>query len=595
MLPDADRQRGGVAMTTDGASGSYDVHEVRSPRLAGVALRAFTRVAESPGAGPLLRAQMRKQLGLDRLLAASAAGCVPARAPFGSYPGSGDPGLAIDDRLAAAGRAAERVGSAAPSTTVADFARAYREGEVTPLDVARSVLAQTAASEAGERPLRLFISQDAGDLLAQAEASAARHAAGRPLSVLDGVPVAVKDEVDQTPYPTTVGTRYLGVAPAAADGTTVARLRAAGALLIGKANMHELGLGVTGINPHHGAARNPYDDGHVTGGSSSGPAAAVAAGLCPVALGADGGGSIRIPAALCGVVGLKPTIGRISEHGAAPLCWSVAHLGPIGLTARDTAAAYAILAGVDPADPATAAQPPPTLASFGRADLRGVRLGVFRPWFEHADDAVVAACEEALAVLREAGVEVVEVALRDLELVRLAHLVIIASEMATARLGDDRAHRGELGFDTRLNFALARDLTATQYVHARRLRDRVTSALDAVLDLVDGLAVPATACTAPPIRADALASGESDLATLDRLMRFAPLANLTGHPAIAFPVGYDAAALPIGLQVIGRAWREDLLLELAHHVELRTPRRPPVRHYPVLPATSSTVVPEATS
>ena len=147
-------------------------------------------------------------------------------------------------------------------------------------------------------------------------AATARIRAGSPLSIFDGVPVAIKDEVDQTPYPTTVGTTFLGRAPAAQDATAVARLRAAGALLIGKANMHEIGINPNGCNAHYGPARNPYDPTRDSGGSSSGPAVAVAAGLCPVSLGADGGGSIRIPASLCGLVGLKPTFGRVSEFGA---------------------------------------------------------------------------------------------------------------------------------------------------------------------------------------------------------------------------------------------------------------------------------------
>jgi Asp-tRNA(Asn)/Glu-tRNA(Gln) amidotransferase A subunit family amidase len=157
------------------------------------------------------------------------------------------------------------------------------------------------------------------------------------LGPLDGVPIAVKDELDQVPYATTAGTRFLGREPASSDATVVARLRSAGALLVGKTNMHEVGLGITGVNPHHGTSRNPYDPARITGGSSSGSAAAVAAGLCPIAVSADAGGSIRIPAALCGVVGLKPTFGRMSERGAAALCWSLAHIGVIGASSADVA------------------------------------------------------------------------------------------------------------------------------------------------------------------------------------------------------------------------------------------------------------------
>ncbi len=233
-----------------------------------------------------------------------------------------------------------------------------------------------------------------------------RIRSGHPLSLLDGVPVAVKDEIDMKPYPTTVGTRFLGAAPAAEDSTVVARLRAAGALLVGKANMHEIGINPNGANAHYGMVRNPYDVRCDPGGSSSGSSAAVAAGLVPVAIGADGGGSIRIPAALCGIVGLKSTFGRVSEFGAAPLCWSVAHLGPLTASVEDAALTYGLVAGPDPSDPNTLVQPPVTLAGWNRTDLHGVRLGVYRDWFEHAAPEVVQTCKAMLETVKSAGAEI---------------------------------------------------------------------------------------------------------------------------------------------------------------------------------------------
>ena len=301
----------------------YDLRSLDLPKLTGTALRAFAAALDSPLTRPILIPTLLKQGGFDRFKAARLEepptfyplvhAAVPAAAPL--PPAELEPAL----------------GSHVPGVvfrTVRDYARAYRDGTITPEEVARRVLDAIAASDAGERPLRAFIASDREDVLGQARAAAARIRAGRPLSLLDGVPVAVKDEVDQTPYPTTVGTTFLGRGPCAEDATSVARLRVAGALLIGKANMHEIGINPNGANAHYGPARNPYDPARDSGGSSSGPAVAVAAGLCPVSLGADGGGSIRIPASLCGMVGLKPTFGRISEHGAAPLDWSVAHLGP---------------------------------------------------------------------------------------------------------------------------------------------------------------------------------------------------------------------------------------------------------------------------
>jgi Asp-tRNA(Asn)/Glu-tRNA(Gln) amidotransferase A subunit family amidase len=268
--------------------------------------------------------------------------------------------------------------------SVFDFANAYRNGATTPEEVAKKVLESIEASDAGDKPLKAFIVVDRNDVMRQAHASTQRIKAGKALSIFDGVPVAIKDEMDMPPYPTTVGTAFLGKTPASEDATVVARLRNAGALLVGKANMHEIGINVTGLNPHHGTTRNPYHTGHFTGGSSSGPATAVAAGLTPVAIGADGGGSIRIPASFCGLVGLKATFGRISEHGAFPLCWSVAHIGPLAGSAADAALTYAVIAGPDPKDPTSLHQPLPSLKGWDDLNLKGLKLGVYRDWFRHA-------------------------------------------------------------------------------------------------------------------------------------------------------------------------------------------------------------------
>ncbi|MFN7146975.1 MAG: amidase, partial [Myxococcota bacterium] len=285
------------------------------------------------------------------------------------------------------------------------------------------------------------------------------------------------------------------------------------------------------------------------------------------------GGSIRIPSALCGLVGLKATYGRVSEHGAAPLCWSVAHVGPMGAHAVDVAAVYALIAGPDAHDPGTLAQPPVRLPG-PRTRLDGLRVGVLDRWFEDAEPAVVEACRRLLDAL---GVTLVRIDLPDPDLVRLAHLVVIVGEMAAsqlphaARLADGAAY----GPDTALNFSLARGLTASDYTHALRLRAALAEGWRTVFAEVDLVATPTTACTAPPIRPDAL-GGESDIATLDRIMRYAHAPNLFGFPAVSIPAGQDSAGLPIGLQLIGRPWSEDTLLGMAlraaAHVERRAPK-----------------------
>ncbi|MCA9718661.1 MAG: amidase, partial [Myxococcales bacterium] len=318
-----------------------------------------------------------------------------------------------------------------------------------------------------------------------------------------------------------------------------------------------------------------------------GSAAAVAAGLCPMALGADGGGSIRIPAALCGVVGLKPTWSRVSTRGAFELAWSVGHLGPLGATVRDCALLYAAVAGPDPKDRFSTGQPAPRDVRpwLEADDLRGLRIGVYRPYFDDAEPDLVRACERALTWLEDAGASVREITIAHLERARVAHMITIASEMATAVEPYRAAHGRAFGLDVRINLAVARSFSATDYVKAQRVRTRVIkhwSRLLAPDDGVDLIASPTTGCAATPIREDALTRGESDLETLGRIMRFAAPANLTGFPAISAPVGYDFRGLPIGLQLVARPWEENLLFKTASILERSTARRRPARHHDLL-------------
>lgn len=551
---------------------TYQPLPVNVPRVTGLPLRMLVWLAESAIGGPV-RTQLVRNAGVEKLREAIIDE-VPTLWPVLPVPTTepaAQPSLAQLSCLRT---------ELTQFETIADFAEAYRSRRTTPTEVAKRVLASTQTSEALSPPMRVFIAQDASDVLAQAEASTRRFESGQSLGPLDGVPIAIKDEVDQAPYPTTAG-RGLPFPAAQRDGTVVARLRAAGALLIGKANMTEIGIGVTGINVHHGTPRNPFDPARITGGSSSGPAAAVASGLCPAALGADGGGSIRTPAAMCGVVGLKPTFGRISEHGAAPLCWSVAHLGPLATCVRDAAVLYACMAGPDEHDPMTQQQPPPRWDAID-SDLKGVRIGVFRPWFEHADEEIVRTCLATIEELCAAGAELVEVSLEDLDLVHLAHLVTIGSEMTASQRSHLAEHLHSYAPDVRLLFALVNTLRGVDYVVAQRIRRRACQQMEKLFSRVDLLATPATATTATPVPNDALQTGESNLPLLDRIMRFVTLANLTGYPAISFPAGYSSEGMPINLQLMGRAWEEHVLLRAAFSAEQSRRRRVPRIHYQLL-------------
>jgi Asp-tRNA(Asn)/Glu-tRNA(Gln) amidotransferase A subunit family amidase len=282
-------------------------------------------------------------------------------------------------------------------------------------------------------------------------------------------------------------------------------------------------------------------------------------------------------------VGLKATWGRVSEHHVYPLCWNVGHVGPIGATVRDVAAAYALIAGADPADPATHAQPPVELQALERADLTGVRLGLHRAYFEDADPAVVRRCEEALRACVERGATLVEIPGPDLNTVLWSHAVIILTEMATSLLPHIEQGSRRFGLDVRTNLAIGRYFSSTDYVHALRHRHLLTRRLLAQMQDVDALVTPTTATTAPEMPEAALPHGESNLQMTDGLMRFARVANLTGFPALAVPAGYDAAGLPVSLQFMGRPWEEGLLLRLGLAVEAAVERRAPPHRARLLP------------
>jgi Asp-tRNA(Asn)/Glu-tRNA(Gln) amidotransferase A subunit family amidase len=556
----------------------YDLKSVKLPYLSGALLRLFVGLVEGPLKGLILPGLM-KSGGLS-WLREQKYDEAPTTNPI-RFTGS----LANKSGFVPSHEWPSKPAPAAPGfhfASVQDYAKAYRDGSLTPEDVAMKVLDAIEDSNASNPPLRAIIAVDREIVLEQARQAAARIKAHRSISVFDGVPVAVKDEIDMLPYPTTVGTRFLGRGPVSQDATVVARLRTAGALLIGKANMHEIGIGVTGLNPNTGTTRNPYDPNHFTGGSSSGPATAVAAGLCPVAVGADGGGSIRIPSSFCGVVGLKATFGRVSEFGAYPLCWSVAHVGPLATTATDAALAYAVMAGPDLNDPNSLHQPEPTLKNWDKLNMRGLKLGVFWPWFRHASDEVVSACESLLHQFEKMGASIHAVYIPDLEAGRVAHLFTIAGEMMQSLSDTYPEHHKEHGLDVRINLALAKAFMATDYVQAQRVRTRLIHNFEHAIQNVDMIITPSTGLVAPAIPADALPDGNSDLTTLLEILRFATPANMTGLPAISFPAGYNSAGLPIGMQAIGHHWQEASLLGLALVAEQIVERRQPKVHYDLL-------------
>ncbi|KAK7247617.1 hypothetical protein RIF29_42503 [Crotalaria pallida] len=451
--------------------------------------------------------------------------------------------------------------------TIMDYHRAYSSGDITPTMVAERFIA--AVAESSKHPLQMgfFIDYNASDILRRANESTKRYQEGEPLSVLDGVPIAIKDEIDCLPYPTTGGTKWLHKKrPCTDDACCVKRLRLCGAILVGKTNMHELGAGTSGINPHYGAAKNPYNTNRIAGGSSSGSAAVVSAGLCPVALGVDGGGSVRMPAALCGVVGLKPTFSRVPHSGVLPLNWTVGMVGVLAGTVEDALIAYAAISGENPSH-----QPSNILTKINlpllpfTKSLSNIKLAKYGKWFDDCSDDVRRCCSRALNKLQDHyGWQTVDVTLPELEVMRLAHYITIASECYTS-LDTFLQEKNfvEFGWDARVALNFYSAFSSMEYIKAQKIRNRQWQFHKKIFAEADVIVSPTTGVTAYPIQDDALKTGELDYVNGAALIRYSISGNFLGLPAVTVPVGYDKLGLPIGLQFVGRPWAEATLIHLA--------------------------------
>ncbi len=425
-----------------------------------------------------------------------------------------------------------------------------------------------------DRDLLAYITVLRDEALAAAGAAEREIARGRYRGPLHGIPIALKDLVLTRGLRTTCGSRILRDWVPNADATVAGRLADAGAILLGKLNLHEFAYGPTGVNPHYGTSRNPWDRHRIPGGSSSGSGVAVAAGLAAGALGTDTGGSVRIPAALCGIVGLKPTYGRVSRAGVIPLAWSLDHVGPMTRTVMDAALLLQVLAGRDPADPSTVAIPVPDYRSAMQGEVRGLRLGVPKDlFFERLDPEVRAAVLAAARSLEGLGAIVEEIPLPKIHHAGPASFAIIASEAMAYHEPYLRTRSAEYGDDVRARLATGQFVLAHQYLKAQRARQVIRAEMDAALMRVDALLTPTTPIPAPRLEEREITV---DGVTQDSrwwLIRCTRPINVTGHPALSVPCGVTASGLPIGLQLVGRFFDEATLLRIGHAFEAVSPAR----------------------
>jgi aspartyl-tRNA(Asn)/glutamyl-tRNA(Gln) amidotransferase subunit A len=404
-----------------------------------------------------------------------------------------------------------------------------------------------------------------------AAAAAAQLPRSRADGPLWGIPYAAKDLFETRGIRTTAGSRVLADWIPTRDAVVIRRLAAAGALLLGKANMHEFAHGATGVNPHYGTPPNPWNPDCLAGGSSSGSAVAVALGLASFSLGSDTGGSIRVPAALSGIVGLKPTAGRVSTEGMVPYCWSLDH---VGILARSVADVGLVLRAIAEADPSLPALPDSDAPAPSPAALR---IGVPRDaLLDGVAPEIVVAFEAATGFFRAGGARIHPVDLPDLDEARTVSLLVQMPEALSYHRRYLSTMADRYGEDVRSGLAFGQFLLAEQYVGAKRMIERYRRQLDVAFEGIDALITPTCAIAAPRIGATTVSIECREYAVGNALTRFTGIFNMTGNPAVSIPAGQDRSGMPIGLQLVGRVYDDAGLLAVAALLE---------RHFGPLDAT----------
>ena len=456
--------------------------------------------------------------------------------------------------------------------TILEAAKQLKAGALTSAGLVDQTLAAISEKDGD---LNAFITVLDGPARARAKELDSEFAQGKYRGPLHGVPVAVKDLFHMKGVRTTAGSKLFEDLVSSFDSTVVEKLEAAGAVIVGKTNLHELAYGVTSNNPHFGPVHNPHNLDCVPGGSSGGSGAAVAAGIVPMGMGTDTGGSIRIPATFCGTVGLKPTFGLVSKFGCMPLGLSLDHMGPLTMTVRDTAVTMDAIAGHDPRDPNTSAR---AVESYGPSDnpsLAGVRIGwPVNFYFDSLDGEVRKSVENARALAESLGASVTDVRVPDIAALNTISRVILMSE-ASAVLERYLGDRSKFGADVLALLDQGRLLPATDYVNAQRARRVMQEEFRQLFEVVDCIFTPASPIPAPRIdQKSVMVDGVEEDVRL-AATRFVRGINALGLPALSLPCGHSGTGLPIGLQIVGRGFAEKFLLQVGAALEAALFAAPP--------------------
>lgn len=456
------------------------------------------------------------------------------------------------------------------ASTIAELGERVRRREVSATQLAEAAI---DAVHAGNDDINAFISIYADEAIADARVADQRIAAGDYRGPLDGIPVAVKDNLYMRGRRTTMGSKIHSDFVPGYTATAVERLASAGAVIVGKTNMHEYALGATTDNPYFGTCRNPWDTGRIPGGSSGGSAAAVAARMVLGTLGSDTSGSIRIPASMCGVVGLKPTYGRVSRYGCFPEAWTLDHVGPITASVSDAAILLDAISGWDPKDPSTLQRPPTSTFNSLRADLTGTVIGVEKDfYFAGVDEDISLLVADAIEQLRQLGAVVRPVTIDGLQDGVYALTIIDTAETTTVHQRYLRERPADYGPEVRFLLECGALPSAVDYLTAQQIRERIRDQFRATFRQVDVIVAPTIPLQVPKIGDQLAALNGVDVDIISNVIRLVGPANLVGLPSLSLPCGL-AGGMPAGLQVIGKPLGEQDVLNVGLAFEQTGPLR----------------------
>lgn len=448
-------------------------------------------------------------------------------------------------------------------STIWETAELLRRKQLSAVELAEAYLQRI---DQYNPSLNAYLTITANRALRQARQADQEISRGGWRGYLHGIPVALKDLFDTAGVRTTCGAGFFADRIPSENAFVVQKLENAGAVLLGKLNMHEIALGVTNVNPHYGACRNPWNTRLVTGGSSGGCGAALAAGLCLGSLGSDTGGSIRIPASLCGIVGFKPTRGRLSMRGVLPLSWNVDHAGPMARCVRDIALLMQATDDYDPQDAYSLPHESEDWLANLKADVRGWRVAVAEDDFytsaSHAE--VMAGVNAAALVFEQLGAVVERVPFPGARQAAAANLLVVTSDAAAYHQERLQSSPEDFGEDVLRRLQSGAAYTSSEYARARHTQATLRRQFELFFETYDILLTPATPVTAPPIE------GPDAVEQARLLTRFTAPFNLTGLPSLSLPCGFTASGLPLGLQITARPWADEKVLQAALAYEQST-------------------------